>query len=201
LECDTGMRIVTYIKSTLLLLGCRDILHQISEQCQVSNYNSVNDLIKAIDKNSCLILLEYNSVPDPKNIILEKIYSKNSDAPVVVIANSAISDKAAVFIKDVIKDDDNESTILSKLKKAINVKHKLFSNNSGSELSEREKQVLRLIALGYTNKEISNELHISTHTVIAHRKNITAKLSIKTIAGLTIYAVLNGVVTSEELQK
>jgi DNA-binding CsgD family transcriptional regulator len=60
--------------------------------------------------------------------------------------------------------------------------------------------VLRLVALGYTNKEIAGKLFISSHTVITHRKNITAKLGIKTIAGLTIYALLNKLITSEEIK-
>jgi DNA-binding CsgD family transcriptional regulator len=53
--------------------------------------------------------------------------------------------------------------------------------------------------LGLTNKEISEKLFISTHTVITHRKNITAKLGIKTIAGLTMYAAINGIVSRDEI--
>jgi DNA-binding CsgD family transcriptional regulator len=67
---------------------------------------------------------------------------------------------------------------------------------SESQLSEREIEILKLIALGYTNKEIGDKLFISIHTVITHRKNITSKLGIKTIAGLTVYAILNKIITS-----
>ena len=67
------------------------------------------------------------------------------------------------------------------------------------ELSHREKEVLKLVALGLTNKVIAEKLYISTHTVITHRKNITAKLGIKTIAGLTVYAVINKLITPEEI--
>ncbi len=59
------------------------------------------------------------------------------------------------------------------------------------KLSEREKSILRFVALGYTNKEIAEKLFISMHTVITHRKNITRKLGIKTVSGLTVYAILN----------
>ena len=41
------------------------------------------------------------------------------------------------------------------------------------------------------NKEIADHLRISVHTVVSHRKNITSKTGIKTIAGLTVYALLN----------
>lgn len=59
------------------------------------------------------------------------------------------------------------------------------------ELTQREIDVLRKIAIGLSNKEIADTLNISIHTVISHRKNITEKLSIKSISGLTVYAIMN----------
>lgn len=67
------------------------------------------------------------------------------------------------------------------------------------ELSERERDVLVLVARGYTNKEIATELNISPHTVISHRKNIVHKTGIRSVAGLTVYAVLNKLINSEIL--
>jgi DNA-binding CsgD family transcriptional regulator len=68
------------------------------------------------------------------------------------------------------------------------------------DISDREKEVLQLVALGLTNKEIAERLFISSHTVITHRKNITSKLGIKTIAGLTVYAVIHKLISPEALQ-
>ena len=62
------------------------------------------------------------------------------------------------------------------------------------ELTGREREVLRLIALGQTNKAIAESLFISMHTVISHRKNITEKLGIKSIPGLTVYAIIQKIV-------
>ena len=61
-------------------------------------------------------------------------------------------------------------------------------------LSEREREVLVQVAKGLSNKEIADALCLSTHTVITHRKNIAAKLNIHSTAGLTIYAIANGLV-------
>ena len=61
-------------------------------------------------------------------------------------------------------------------------------------LSDREIEVLSLIAQGYLNKEIADLLHIGMTTVITHRKNITEKLGMKSVSALTIYAVMNGYV-------
>ncbi|MDR0415442.1 MAG: LuxR C-terminal-related transcriptional regulator [Prevotellaceae bacterium] len=68
-----------------------------------------------------------------------------------------------------------------------------------NELSEREREVLTKVALGAINKEIADSLNISLNTVITHRKNITAKLGIKTISGLTVYAIINGIISSKDL--
>jgi len=58
-------------------------------------------------------------------------------------------------------------------------------------LSAREREILVCVAKGMINKEIADALNISVHTVITHRKNITRKTGIKTVAGLTVYALLN----------
>lgn len=71
----------------------------------------------------------------------------------------------------------------------------LRQNNSvQSGLSTREIDVLRLVAQGMTNKEIADKLSISINTVLTHRKNISAKLGIKSVSGLCIYAMMNGII-------
>ncbi|HDR53015.1 MAG TPA: response regulator transcription factor [Mariniphaga anaerophila] len=67
------------------------------------------------------------------------------------------------------------------------------------ELTAREKEVLKLVALGHSNKVIAEKLFISIHTVISHRKNITDKTGIKSISGLTVYAILNNLIDTETI--
>lgn len=62
------------------------------------------------------------------------------------------------------------------------------------ELSRRETDVLVLVARGMTNKEIADALNVSIHTVISHRKNIMHKTGIKSVAGLTVYAILHNLI-------
>ena len=61
-------------------------------------------------------------------------------------------------------------------------------------LSDREKEVIIALVQGMSNKEIADHLCISTNTVITHRRNIARKLQIHSPAGLTIYAIVNGLV-------
>lgn len=67
------------------------------------------------------------------------------------------------------------------------------------DLSPREIEVLVQLTRGFINKEIAARLNISLTTVISHRKNITEKLGIKSLSGLTIYAVMRGYVEPYEL--
>ncbi len=67
-------------------------------------------------------------------------------------------------------------------------------------LSDREKEVLACIVRGLSNKEISARLFISVNTVLTHRKNISRKLDIHSVSGLTIYAIVNHIVNIEDVR-
>jgi DNA-binding NarL/FixJ family response regulator len=69
-----------------------------------------------------------------------------------------------------------------------------MEDEEGYELSERETEVLVLLAKGCSSKEIADKLNISIHTVNTHRKNITRKTGIKSVAGLAVYAMLHNLV-------
>ncbi len=62
-----------------------------------------------------------------------------------------------------------------------------------SPLSAREVEIIQLIAKGYVAKEIAGRLHLSTHTVYTHRKNIMKKLQLQTPSELMLYALNNGI--------
>lgn len=66
-------------------------------------------------------------------------------------------------------------------------------------LSPRENEVLVLMVQGLINKEIADRLNISLTTVISHRKNIVEKLGIRSLSGLTIYAVMNGLIEANQI--
>lgn len=70
----------------------------------------------------------------------------------------------------------------------------LPSAESSDVLSDREREVVVCLVHGMSNKEIAEHLFISVNTVITHRRNIARKLQIHSSAGLTIYAIVNGLV-------
>lgn len=76
----------------------------------------------------------------------------------------------------------------------------LQKNENDESLSEREREIVICIARGMSNKDVADKLFISINTVLTHRKNIFRKLDIHSISGLTIYAVVNGLITLDEIR-
>lgn len=74
------------------------------------------------------------------------------------------------------------------------------SGDSNDGLSEREKEVIVEVVKGFSNKEIAENMFISVNTVMTHRRNISKKLNIHSPAGLTIYAIVNGLVKLDEIK-
>lgn len=89
---------------------------------------------------------------------------------------------------EVISIFDTSERIKSKISKLMNLHQKGLPEEA---LSIREQEVLVEIVNGLTNKEIAEKLNLSIHTVTTHRRNISTKLQIHSIAGLTIYAISN----------
>lgn len=93
----------------------------------------------------------------------------------------------------------DESTIINKIEQIIASINIPSESMRQSSLTQREIDVLRLIAKGYINKEIAEKLNISFNTVLSHRKNITTKLGIKSASGLGFYAIMNGYISESDL--
>jgi len=89
--------------------------------------------------------------------------------------------------------------VVEKLERALYSNSDTGSFNEADILSNREKTILEYLCKGLTNKQIAEKLFLSGHTVNTHRKNISSKLGIKSLSGLTVYAILNKLVTIEEV--
>jgi DNA-binding NarL/FixJ family response regulator len=100
---------------------------------------------------------------------------------------------------DIITVSDPPEKIISTIRKPMNTEGN--GNSDQNEiLSDRETEVLKLIAQGLANKEVAEKLNISINTVMTHRKNISQKTGIKSLSGLTIYAVVKKIITLDNLR-
>ena len=121
-----------------------------------------------------------------------------SDQLRCIALQSALTDHSTLKAYDeVISIYDSADQIREKLTKII---HEPEEDRRHESLSGREKEVIVCVIKGMTNKQIADELRLSTHTVITHRRNISAKLQIHSTAGLTIYAIVNKLVELGEVK-
>ncbi len=79
-------------------------------------------------------------------------------------------------------------------------KRSTVNKNEKGPLSKREIIILKEVVKGMTNQEIADKLFLSIHTVMTHRKNIIKKIGIKTVSGLTVYALMNNIVEMNEIK-
>lgn len=95
--------------------------------------------------------------------------------------------------------DDAES-IATKLNQLLCTEEEEEKENEQESLSLREKEIITCVVKGMTNKAIADQLYLSIHTVITHRRNIARKLQIHSPAGLTIYAIVNKLVELQDIK-
>lgn len=129
-----------------------------------------------------------------------KQMSQNFPETIIVAFVSSYLDKNMLKeFDETIELNDNKQKIINKIVNILNRNDESASQNDNVDLSNREIDVLVCISKGMTNKDISDLLNISVHTVITHRKNIVKKTGIKSVAGLTVYALINNLVEESEI--
>ena len=95
---------------------------------------------------------------------------------------------------------DDLERLSKKISGLLNVPSEEEGLENQDTLSQREKEIVICVVKGMTNKEIAEKLFLSIHTVITHRRNISKKLQIHSAAGLTIYAIVNKLVTLNDVK-
>lgn len=181
-------------KSDIVRKGLAEILKTYFN-AEIISSATHNELPVFYQISDCLMLI----FSDNDNIVMLKPkiseLSKHNQVILIKLCNNdnEANDENSLSI------NQNTTTIYNFVSDIIKNAEQIIKDNENSDLSKREKDVLRLVALGNSNKEIAEKLFISIHTVVTHRKNITEKLGIKSISGLTIYAVINKIIDTENL--
>lgn len=180
--------------------GVKTLISVIGVEPELFETNSFENTKTCIKHNPGIDYLVINEdiLPSPKPRHLQEISKLCPCGKLMVIGDDMIENcPCADFVLNI----DNQKEILERFQYFFFEPDNTNDGDSSKALlSDRETEVLKKVALGYSNKEIADELCISTNTVITHRKNITDKLEIKTIAGLTVFAIINNIINPEEVK-
>ena len=199
------MERITFIvaeKSYLIRKGIVSIINRIEKASVVKELESLDQINSEIlNYNPDFLVVNPNLIPKTEDHRNFEIKMNLSEKVIAISSVSPFRRGMLSSFREIIELHDSKEDIFRKLKLIIDPE--ISQNNNSivsAEISDREKTILTHVAKGFTNKEIAEKLFLSAHTVIAHRKNITNKLGIKTISGLTIYAVLNNLIKLEEVR-
>lgn len=129
---------------------------------------------------------------------LRSLYPELQGVALALLSTTVCDEDVVRQFDGVLNIYDAQAQIIRKLHSAVE-QSETNPYSDSHDLSERERDVLILVAKGRTNKEIADELNISIHTVMSHRKNITHKTGIKSVAGLTVYALLNNLLDQNDV--
>lgn len=192
-------KILIASKSYIILRGLNFFLKEFEEVEVIWSNVEKEELLSSILKAQPDFAMVTAEMISPQDIPEFQKYFPGKTKLIFLVSETSIKPTGYIYSDqlDLFKDKNSLTEQFNQLiSKHLPKKPK---KENSLELSKREKNIIRHIALGLTSKEIGEKLFISTHTVITHRKNITQKLGIKTVSGQTVYAILNGIVTIEEI--
>lgn len=187
--------------NVLSALGLQQILYSIMPMAQVRIFHSFQELVDDTPDAYFHYFVSGQIFIDHSNFFLER------QRKVIVLTNGVANTPRwkGVVTLNVVQRYDSLIKDLADIYRHAHL-HNGKVTHGTSELmpvrqllSLREIEVLTLVVKGLTNKEVADRLNVSLTTIISHRKNITEKLGIKSMSGLTIFAITNGLVDPEAL--
>ena len=192
-----GQRVHIFIAepSPIIRSGLISILKEIPN-IDIAEISDMSTLVTKIQRYTPDIL-----IVNPSYIGLLSLNQMRSkiggDVKIIALQYSILDEIILNQYDEIISIYSSVDTIKDKL---IGVIPKSSGEIVKQELSSREKEIVVCIVKGLTNKQIADQLCLSTHTVMTHRRNITNKLEIHSSSGLTIYAIVNKLVELDKIK-
>lgn len=198
----TDNKIIIVEPSPMLSAGLASYFDDIKQVSIVSQLDSLDRLEeKLASYNPEILIINPLLVSFDANEAFQKLLRDFPNMVSVALVSSFVDKNILKQFKETIEMTDNKQKVVSKVFNLLSDNNISQEKSENVELSNREIDVLVALAKGLTNKEISDQLFISVHTVITHRKNIIRKTGIKSVSGLTVYALLNNLVDESEIYK
>ena len=191
-------RVIICEASEIISIGLAEIIDSMAQFDVVSRLDSpehLSEKITATDTN--LLIIDPALLGFHNREFLSQLGKEHPQLTIIALTTSYLDHSMLTPYHGVIEINDTKSKIISKMNEFA--QSEATKNADDVELSKRETDVLVAVAKGMMNKEIADQMNISIHTVISHRKNITRKTGIKSVSGLTVYALLNNLIDEKDL--
>ena len=191
-------RVIICETSEIIANGLAEVIDSMAQFDVVARIESpehLNEKITASDANLLIInplLLGYQNKE-----FINQLGKEHPNLVIIALTTSYLEHSILNPYSGVIEINDTRAKIISKMNEFAQSESTKKADDV--ELSKREIDVLVAVAKGMMNKEIADQMNISIHTVISHRKNITRKTGIKSVSGLTVYALLNNLTDENDL--
>lgn len=187
--------------SVLIAEGLRHVIDNFAgyDVCGIIRNQEGDIWAKIDDFNADLVIADPSVFDNRDRAGAHDMIKGIANAPVMALISTAADASYASTYDGTIYLSDTSDDIEQKISTVMNAAP-AEQRGEGEELSSREKEILVCVAKGMLNKEIADHFNISIYTVITHRKNITRKTGIKTVAGLTVYALLNNLIDMNAME-
>ncbi len=193
------IKILIFEKSYLIRQGLVTLTENLARCELIDEYQDASQFLIAVKLNKPQIIflnVELLETIPEKSFSQSKKEHKFILLGIIQGKNSARKEQ----FDDYINICDNKEGLIKKLNLQIDsIIQEKGKKKPDNHLSERERDIITLVAKGMTNKEIASRLFLSIHTVITHRKNISRKLGIKSVSGLTVYAIINKFIEMKDI--
>ena len=186
--------------SSMLRIGLEQLLRELPDAEVVFSTDNLNALYARISALRPDILIVNPLLFDyAKRATLRAEFDQLPNLRLVGLVTSYIESQHQRQFAGIIELNDDFQRIKSTLNQVCNTLQTDNEDPDTAPLSDREKDVLICLSKGLKNNEIADQLNISVHTVITHRKNIVRKTGIKSVAALTVYAILNNLIEEKDI--
>ncbi len=194
-------RIIICEASEIITTGLYEIIQGISGCDVVARVDTPDQLTeKILSTDANMLIINTNLLGFTDRNLPQQLKKEYPQLTVIALMTTYVEPSTLKPYDGVIEINDTKLKVINKMNQFAHDAEKQDKTDD-VELSKREIDVLVAVAKGMMNKEIADQMNISIHTVISHRKNITRKTGIKSVSGLTVYALLNNLIDENEVYK
>lgn len=191
------LHIAIIVQSQIIFEGLHAVISQSELETIICKVEALDDLEQIIHARPIDILIINPILLANREKDVKKLKKNHPRLSIIGINTGLIDNSVMAMLDDSFSLFDPGAQITTKLQRAADGNE--LNNNNTENLTEREIEVLTNLVHGMSNKEIAESLNISIHTVVTHRKNITAKTGIRSQSGLTIYAISKSIIALEDI--